>query len=511
MYKTPGVFIFEPPSFPPSVVPVDTAIPAFIGFTEKSPNPASEPLKPVKIFDLDEFVTLFGRINHAADFSYTIDVTLDSGSVVLPESVNITQSVIAPTSVYRYNLYHAIRLYFSNGGGPCYIVSVGLHSAGTGKPFTPHANPSGGSYSWEDAVAVVDNEDDPTLFVIPELVHTINGGSSDYENTYNAALMQSLTRKDRFVIIDVPQRRTGGTTQTNVSNDMDDFRMNYSSNFDLDARKFGGAYYPNLETAIDAAALSTDANGNIQIAVTVNETVIDITDPANPVSVTSPNAAFTILNDLKGDNNYDGVYQQIVKELRNLPFIIPPSPAVAGVYAKVDSQRGVFKAPANVTVASVIRATAKIDDSLQAGMNVNPSGKSVNPIRTISNRGMVVWGARTLDANNLDFRYINVRRFFNFVEESVKKAMYRFVFEPNTANTWTPVRAAIENFLTTQWEAGALQGAKADDAFFVEVGLGQTMSPNDILEGNLKVRIGMAVSRPAEFIILEFIQVLPKS
>ena len=89
--------------------------------------------------------------------------------------------------------------------------------------------------------------------------------------------------------------------------------------------------------------------------------------------------------------------------------------------------------------------------------------------------------------------------------------MYRFVFEPNDANTWTPIRASIENFLTVQWEAGALQGAKADDAFFVQVGLGQTMAPQDILEGRLRVRIGMAVVRPAEFIILEFTQFLPVS
>jgi len=507
MYKTPGVFIKEPPSFPPSIVPVETAIPIFIGFTEKIPDDnTNDPLKPVKIFNLDEFETLFGRVDHTNDFGYAVDVFLDENDEIIPDQTEVQLNIADSANLYNYNLYHALSLYFSNGGGPCYIISVGLHGSAASKPFTPHTDPGdpSNSFSWEEAVAAADIEDDPTIFVIPELVHTISAGSSsDYEDTIGAALMQSLERKDRFVIIDVPQRATGGTSRANIEADVEAYRTNYSSNFDFDARKFGAAYYPYVEMAVDAAELSSDDNGNIQIAVTVN-----VTDDGGTTTV---NGAYSVVGDLKGDNDYDGVFQQILQELRNLPFLIPPSPAVAGVYAKVDNQRGVFKAPANVTVAGVNRATSKIDDALQANMNVHPSGKSVNPVRTITDRGLVIWGARTMDANNLDFRYINVRRFFNFVEESIKKAMYRFVFEPNDANTWAPVRAAIENFLTDQWEAGALQGAKADDAFFVQVGLGQTMTPQDILEGRLKVRIGMAVVRPAEFIILEFTQFLPQS
>jgi phage tail sheath protein FI len=99
---------------------------------------------------------------------------------------------------------------------------------------------------------------------------------------------------------------------------------------------------------------------------------------------------------------------------------------------------------------------------------------------------------------------VSVRRFFNFAEESIKKGTERFVFEPNDANTWVKVKAMIENFLINQWRAGALAGAKAEDAFFVKVGLGQTMTAQDILDGKLIIEIGMAVVRPAEFIILRF-------
>ena len=97
------------------------------------------------------------------------------------------------------------------------------------------------------------------------------------------------------------------------------------------------------------------------------------------------------------------------------------------------------------------------------------------------------------------------------VEQSVKKSTYWAVFEPNDANTWTKVKGMIENFLNLQWRDGALMGAKPDDAYYVKVGLGQTMTSIDILEGRLIVQIGMAVVRPAEFIILTFVQMLPVS
>jgi phage tail sheath protein FI len=138
-------------------------------------------------------------------------------------------------------------------------------------------------------------------------------------------------------------------------------------------------------------------------------------------------------------------------------------------------------------------------------MNIDAdTGKSVNAIRSFSGKGILVWGARTLDGNSNEWRYISVRRFFIMVEESVKKATAAFVFEPNDANTWIRIRAMIENYLTLLWRQGALAGAKPEHAFFVKVGLGQTMSAIDILEGRLIVEIGMAAVRPAEFIILRF-------
>jgi hypothetical protein len=200
-----------------------------------------------------------------------------------------------------------------------------------------------------------------------------------------------------------------------------------------------------------------------------------------------------------------GVYANIIKGVNSTLTAAPPSGAIAGIYALVDNQRGVWKAPANVSLNGVIEPTYYFDNGETDKLNVDTvAGKSINAIRFFSGKGTLVWGARTLAGNDNEWRYISVRRFFNMVEESVKKSTYWAVFEPNDANTWIKVRGMCENYLTQKWREGALAGAAPKDAFFVRVGLGVTMSAQDILEGRMNVEIGMAAVRPAEFIVLKF-------
>jgi len=205
------------------------------------------------------------------------------------------------------------------------------------------------------------------------------------------------------------------------------------------------------------------------------------------------------------------IYGSIVAKLSKSMNTIPPSGAIAGIYAQTDGTRGVWKAPANVSLNGVIGLTRDINDFDQEPMNIHETGKSINAIRKFTGKGFLVWGARTLDGNSNDWRYINVRRLANMIEESVKKACMRYVFEPNVSQTWVNVKGMIENYLTLIWNDGALAGAKPEHAFFVSVGINQTMTAQDILEGRLIVKIGYAPSRPAEFIILEFKQMQQKS
>lgn len=204
-------------------------------------------------------------------------------------------------------------------------------------------------------------------------------------------------------------------------------------------------------------------------------------------------------------------YQQLIKAIKQDLNLLPPSAAMAGVYTTVDNSRGVWKAPANVTINSVVKPSISINDYDQQELNMPMSGKAINAIRTFPGEGLKVWGARTLDGNSQDWRYVNVRRTMLFLEESVKNAARAYVFEPNDASTWINMKCMIENFLRSVWKRGGLAGATPEDAFEVHVGLGDTMTGDDILEGILRITVLVAISRPAEFIEITFQQQMQKS
>lgn len=189
-----------------------------------------------------------------------------------------------------------------------------------------------------------------------------------------------------------------------------------------------------------------------------------------------------------------------------------PSATMAGIYASVDRDRGVWKAPANVSINGVVAPSVNISSADQENLNVDAgSGKSINAIRAFAGKGILVWGARTLAGNDNEWRYVPVRRLFIFAEESIQEASEFVVFEPNDKNTWTRVKSLITNFLTNLWRDGALAGATPDEAYFVRVGLGETMTAQDILEGKMIIQVGLAAVRPAEFIILQFSHKLQES
>lgn len=206
------------------------------------------------------------------------------------------------------------------------------------------------------------------------------------------------------------------------------------------------------------------------------------------------------------------VFKSIVDYIAKGLSVMPPSGAIVGVYAATDRNRGVWKAPANVSLASTAGVNTLISHERQESLNVDTnSGKSINAIRPFTGKGILVWGARTLAGNDNEWRYVPVRRLYIMVEESIKKATEFVVFEPNDKNTWVRMKGMISNFLTELWRAGALAGAKPEQSFFVNVGLGETMTPLDILEGRMIVEIGLAAVRPAEFIILRFYHKLQES
>ncbi|MEP2935299.1 MAG: phage tail sheath C-terminal domain-containing protein [Gilvibacter sp.] len=638
-YKTPGVYVEEISKFPPSVAQVETAIPAFIGYTEKASKKGESLINdPTRITSLLDYETYFGTAKAETTITVTVNDAVVNGAATRNVKVN------QPTTPSAYKMYYALQMYFANGGGPCYIVSVGAYD-------TPGPN-SVVFDALSDGLDLLEKEDEPTLLLFPDA-----NALSDVEfySLYANALMQCNDMQDRFTIID---------THTSVDTEDDSLGLRDGISLGKDYLKYGAAYYPYLETILDYRYTEstviithtsddttdiTAALGNAQAAATnvtthqgtantqntafiaLNNTYQTVTPasdaliPANmnPVSagiqdvintlnsvitdatpavaaantaatgadedeavaqaatdagaalntaitdagssfVTLRDALVTNLADLIGaangtnakaastaaaanianaeaevtavlalidpaittaitdavgvdtNMNLNGLdlaaieavdntaYHAIKTEIAALPITLPPSSTMAGIYARVDSDRGVWKAPANVGVNYVVKPNMKVTHDQQRDLNVHITGKSINAIRAFTGKGILVWGARTLAGNDNEWRYVPVRRFFNMVEESVERASEQFVFEPNDANTWVKIRAMIENFLTLQWRAGALAGAKPEQAFYVRVGLGETMTAEDILNGVMNIEIGMAAVRPAEFIILKF-------
>lgn len=464
--KTPGVYIEEIPKLPPSIAQVETAIPAFIGYTEKALDSRNESLldTPYRISSLLEYEQYFGVAN-AEVGSITVEIAENRGKFEVNGRINAeTRS--------KFLMYYALQLFFENGGGPCWIVSVGNYTA------------SGGVILQTDlrrGLDATEKIDEITLYVFPDATGLDN--AADYYGLYNAAVDMCFELQDRFTVMDVwedPELPADQWT-TNIAT----FRDN--SHSEIDRTKYAAAYYPRLNTTLDLYyGGEGTGDGNVQVVHTGGDDSLNGT-----------------LAELKSKNN--ALYFRARSAIRAIPCEMPPSPAMVGIYARVDAARGVWKAPANVKVSAVSAPVRNITHKEQEGLNVDPvAGKSINAIRSFPGRGIIVWGARTLAGNDNEWRYVPVRRFFNMVEESTKNATVQFVFEPNDKNTWTRVRSMIENFLTLQWRAGALMGATTEEAFYVRVGLGETMTELDIWEGRMIVEIGMAVVRPAEFIILQF-------
>lgn len=202
------------------------------------------------------------------------------------------------------------------------------------------------------------------------------------------------------------------------------------------------------------------------------------------------------------DSTYAAMYHpwlQVFDRSANKTDFVPPSGAVAGVYARTDNTRGVHKAPANETVFATglsVNYTKSEQDFL------NPAG--VNLIRALPGQGIRIWGARTA-SSNANFKYVNVRRLFIYVEESIKANTNWVVFEPNDESLWDRVGVTIRGFLDTMWRNGMLAGSQPSEAYFVEIGP-STMSRDDIANGRLICNIGIAPSKPAEFVIFRVTQ-----
>lgn len=517
---TPGVYIEEVNAFPGSVVEVATAIPAFIGYTETASRNGKTLLnKPTRVNSFQEYIELFGQ-----GFSPKFILNAENGAKSKHAfSIKNEEFAIEYKENNLLYFFNSIKLFFDNGGGTCFIVSVGTYKGKSelkidkdqllGESVDENGKPI------EGGLIALLKEQDPTMIVIPDAVAL---GDECYE-VYKKVLAHCSKMQNRIAILDVYDGYNDRTEGDR--NNIDFFREKIGT----ENLSYAAAYYPWLETSVvpkdnirfsclhESVDLESILPEKLAKEVVREYKKKPIADPADDLPEEEKDKIKKSIK-IKDQNYHQGLvatsptYVNLLKEIRDYINLLPASAAMAGIYTAVDNSRGVWKSPANISVNNVIKPAVNITHDQQEDLNVNAtSGKSINAIRTFPGIGTLVWGARTLDGNSLDWKYINVRRTMIMLEQSIKLALRSYVFEPNDANTWVTVKSMIINFLTEKWKQGALAGSSPDDAFDVQVGLGSTMTGNDILEGKMKISVKLAIVRPAEFIVVTFEQQMQKS
>jgi len=482
-FRTPGVYVREKKVFGRAIVTNDTAVPIFIGYTQKpitdntnqslptevpgekikKPKKADEEKKPSvqRINSLREYVNKFGG------GYYHQDEKEDK----------------------IFYLYESIKLYFANDGGACYIVSIG-----------DYTNKKVSQDDLNEGLKELTKIPQGNLVLCPDAVSL----SMQEKGTFYEALLTECTPDtakrgfvNKFAVLDA------GTVNKKVEAYADEVALNQIS--EGNHLLHGAMYHPWVEATVVT-------RGDIEEGLLSDENL--------PIFLSSYGKKWGVKPEqLEKKNNSKLTVRQRARMLNKIEawdelvtFLIkknnqlPPSGAVAGAFVRSDNQFGIQKAPANISLKKVVKLSSFITDFTQQKFNAPENGKTINCIRSLVNNGIKIWGARTLDCNDLDFRYVNVRRTMSMLENSIKSLMENFVFDDNNERTWLKIRAALSRFLKQMMGRGILYGTSPQDAYDFSIGFGETMDEADINEGIIRVEVKVALIKPAEFIEITFEQ-----
>ncbi|MDT0228783.1 phage tail sheath subtilisin-like domain-containing protein [Serratia marcescens] len=497
VYAVPGVYVteFNGPSI--SIQNGETAIPVFLGFfTPKPPHETPATLMCVRVESWLDFTQQFGPSDH---------ITVDA-----------TAKTIHTTS---YMGAHSVRLYFENGGGPCYVLNIRREGA---KDITQTV--------LGQITPAIEQCPDITLLCWCEFVNQKMDTAIYGElGKLLAASETSGGNPGRFLLTDAwpvgkPETPSEWTftapdvvEKTQVASYFPALLTGYVRDYrDYVAQPSSPGYEQLIKVEnFSEADLKKLRDIKVVEASSTSIPLGTLRKKINSLTGNDKTAAQAILTPI------DTLIQQQLPALpdKSDPVVLRASVAMAGVYARVDRERGVWKAPANVGLVGVTGLIAqgfanketkwsdaipvRVDDAL----NTKLVDAGINAVRAFSGQGIRVWGARTMSPPaQTAWRYVSVRRLFNTIERDARAALHTAVFEPNSSLTWERVRGALDNYLNALWRQGALQGETPAQAYFVHIGLGTTMTPKDITDGKMIVKVGVAAVRPAEFIILQLTQ-----
>ncbi|MGV8174268.1 MAG: phage tail sheath subtilisin-like domain-containing protein [Methanothrix sp.] len=482
-YLTPGVYIEEIDIGPKPIEGVSTSTAGFVGPTERGP------LEPRLVTSFEQFQRVYGGFRKDSYLTYAVDG------------------------------------FFRNGGSRCYIsriIGTGAKEASASlirKKEKISVNAKGPG-EWGENVSVMIEEGslDSSLFKLsiaygnqagtdkPQIVEIFDNISSDESSS--SYYMKSITGVSNFIVL-----KPGGKSEDEEIISKFVPLADGSDGEALKAEDFaGGSAGPGMRTGLE----SLNELDDISIvcipdepkfpAAIADALVTQCENRKDRIAILQAEQSSTDIPKLRPSKatKYAAFYYpwiKILDPLTGMPMLVPPGGHVAGVYARVDQDKGVHKAPANEVVNGALGLEFNITKGEQDVLN--PRG--VNCIRAFPGRGILIWGARTA-ASDPAWKYVNVRRLFIFVEKSIELGTQWVVFEPNDEKLWARVKQTINQFLSGVWRSGALMGTTEDEAFFVKCDR-TTMTQSDIDNGRLIVLVGIAPVKPAEFVIFRIAQV----
>jgi phage tail sheath protein FI len=516
-YTAPGVYVEEVPSSQKSLSAAATAIAAFVGFTAKAPtDDPSDPegVKPRLVTSWTQFEQLYG---------------------------SFTNEAILPLSVFGF---------FQNGGAIAYIVRI-PNKAPAGEPA--QLSLAAADRALGTPVSITSVEPDANLSIGIETVDVGDDDESEGPSPFTVTVLENGLEVESFPNVTIAPgdqnvAKVINATSTKVkvkvelekgvdlSNVIDMFKPGVFPlekatpvSVPVSGKKFSGS--ETARTGINGLAIAEDvtmvivpdlltaatkADGTVDLGLwkSVQTALIAHCELEGnrmaildaPPGMTAQQVKEWRSDTAMYDSQFAALYYPWIKVENpagtngNREVFVPPSGHVAGVWARTDESRGVWKAPANDTIRGCLdveRPVSKNEQSL-----LNPVG--INCIRPFGTRGIRIWGARTLSSDS-DWRYINVRRLFNMVETTILDGTQWAVFEPNDVSLWEGVKRTLTAFLTGLWRSGALFGASPDQAFYVKCDA-ETNPPESIDEGRLVVEVGIAPVKPAEFVIFRISQ-----
>lgn len=519
-YKSPGVYIEELNALSLGIQSSPTAVPVFVGHFDDAYSPTNSP--PVQCVRIDSWLSFTQLFKSDASHTFSISVT-DSNN-----KLRLGGTQVGAASV---------RSFFENGGGACYVLPINDFTSAHVDAIGPAIElcPDITLLCWcehrngeddQKVVSALDNLLGKSLsggmqsrFLLTDgvLKSDLISAPNVTNKQHAAAYFPALLTTYRYVadINNVPVKGITGIGAGAQPTSIPELRIACEA---LNREMIGKG--EKLVRAVDDVIAKGGEKGLLSLLEGLKNQVVKGEQPKaidfSPEPFKALQSPFDeYLKKFKKVNEARTLLQAIVA-LANTSVVLRASVAMAGIYARVDRDRGVWKAPANVElsgVADLVAVSVKSNNKQVTSIRIDDVyndklvNARVNAVRAFTGRGHMVWGARTMaEPTDMNWLYVPVRRLFSTVERDVQDALRAVVFEPNSQPTWVSVHLAISQYLNRLWRQGALAGATPAESFFVRVGLNETMTADDVKQGRLIVRVGLAAVRPAEFIVLQLTQ-----